>query len=161
LDFLYTFPTAIEARADGTLALDWNGRDPFAPSHPLEVNGAIAYPQLLPGAFSAEECARINALGDSRILAAAAVDQRSDLASHDYRVSQIAWIEPAADAQWLYHRLGVLFAQANAAWKQSLRWKYRNTEAASSCGLCSKLEPRERRHLGDPFAPNATLARTW
>ena len=60
------------------------------------------------------------ALGAARVNRAAAVDQRTDLASRDYRVSQIAWIEPDPDAQWLYHRLAVMFAQVNAAYRFEL-----------------------------------------
>ena len=116
MNLLYTFPAAIAHGPGGQVSLDWRGLDPFSQSPGLHVNGAVAYPQLLPGAFSADECSRIVALGESRIATGAAVDQRSDLASRDYRISDIAWIESAHDAHWLYHRLAVLFAQVNASY---------------------------------------------
>ena len=113
MKLLYSFPTVIAHGTGGQISLDWRGLDPFSQSPELHVNGAVAFPQLLPGAFSADECDRIVALGESRITTGAAVDQRSDLASRDYRISDVAWIEPAQDAHWLYHRLAVLFAQVN------------------------------------------------
>ena len=116
MNLLYTFPAAIAHGPGGQVSLDWRGLDPFSQSPGLHVNGAVAYPQLLPGAFSADECDRIVALGESRIATGAAVDQRSDLASRDYRISDIAWIESAHDAHWLYHRLAVLFAQVNVSY---------------------------------------------
>ncbi len=93
--------------------MDWGGRDPSGHDAPLSENGDISYPQVLPGAFNPAECAAIAALGETRVKAAASVDGRSDLASRDYRVSDIAWIEPAADSHWLYHRLGMLFRRVN------------------------------------------------
>lgn len=116
MNLLYLFPPSAQANNAGDLVLDWQGRNPFASSHPLESRGAIAYPQIFPGMFNAQECEAIVALGDARVKAAASVDDRSDLASRDYRVSDIAWIEPAADSEWLYHRLGSLFAQINASY---------------------------------------------
>lgn len=120
LNFLYTFPAAVARNSAGSLTLDWNGRDPYSQVHAIDANGATAFPQLLPAAFSAAECAQIIALGLSRGMTASAIDARSDLASRDYRISDIAWIAPDADAQWLYHRLAVLFAQVNAAYKFEL-----------------------------------------
>ena len=120
MDFLYLLPTAIASGADGAVTLDWGGADPYRQTRAVTPNGATAYPQLLPGALTDEECERVIALGAARVNRAAAVDQRTDLASRDYRVSQIAWIEPDPDAQWLYHRLAVMFAQVNAAYRFEL-----------------------------------------
>lgn len=116
MNLIYQFPQSTQTNPDGILVLDWDGRDPFAQSAPLQDNPALAYPQILPGAFSAQECATIAGLGEARVKGAASVDDRSDLASRDYRISDIAWIEPAQDTHWLYHRLAVLFAQVNRAY---------------------------------------------
>jgi PKHD-type hydroxylase len=116
VNLIYQFPQSTQTNPDGILVLDWDGRDPFAQSAPLQDNPALAYPQILPGAFSAQECATIAGLGEARVKGAASVDDRSDLASRDYRISDIAWIEPAQDTHWLYHRLAVLFAQVNRAY---------------------------------------------
>lgn len=121
MEMLYTFPQRISSRASGELELDWGGGDPFRGSADIAVNDATAFPQTIPGAFSADECAAIVQLGAARIRQPAAVDDRSDLASRDFRLSDIAWIEPAADAHWLYHRLGVLFGRANAAYGFDIR----------------------------------------
>lgn len=115
MNLIYQFPQSIQSGPDGSLVLDWGGADPFGSggaAH-LRENAAIAYPQILPAAFSAQECAAITALGEARVKRAASVDDRSDLASRDYRISDIAWIEPAEDSHWLYHRLAALFRRVN------------------------------------------------
>jgi len=116
VNLIYQFPQSVQSTPAGGIVLDWNGRDPFGQSHPLESNGSIAYPQVFPDAFTVEECAAITALGEARVKAAATVDERSDLASRDYRISDIAWIEPAADSHWLYHRLGLMFRRINESY---------------------------------------------
>jgi PKHD-type hydroxylase len=93
----------------------------IANSQDIEPNSAIAYPQILPAGFSTEECARIVALGEQRAKRRASVDDRSDLASRDYRVSEIAWIKPDPDALWLYERISALFLRVNAAYRFDLR----------------------------------------
>ena len=120
MQFLYTFPARSAPDPQGAITLDWGGRDPYRQSHSIAVNGATAFPQLPPGAFSAAECAQVIALGETRLKTAATVVQRSDLASRDNRVSDIAWIAPDADAQWLFHRLALLFTQVNASYKFEL-----------------------------------------
>ena len=116
MHLLYSFPAKIEPQPGGAAALDWAGREPFHQDHALQENAAVAFPQVLPAALTAAECSAVVALGEARVKRAASVDGRSDLASRDYRVSEIAWIEPDADAHWLYHRLGVMFLQINASY---------------------------------------------
>ena len=120
MDFLYTFPAFSAPDSQGAIALDWDGRDPYRQAHPIAANGATAFPQLLPDAFSAAERAQLIALGEARLKTVATVDQRSDLASRDYRVSDIARIAPDADVQWLLHRLALLFTQVNASYRFEL-----------------------------------------
>ena len=116
MDLLYTFPSRIDTEPNGAARLDWGGQAPFHQHHVLHENAAVAFPQVLPSALTAAECSAVVALGEARVKRAAGVDGRSDLASRDYRVSEIAWIEPDADAHWLYHRLGVMFRQINASY---------------------------------------------
>ena len=116
MHLLYTFPAKIELQPGGATALDWAGCEPFHQDLALVENAALPFPQVLPTALSATECAAIVALGEARVMRAAGVDSRSDLASRDYRVSEIAWIEPDADAHRLYHRLGVMFLQINPSY---------------------------------------------
>jgi len=113
---IYRFPESAASAPDGGTVLDFGGRDPFAAGETLTEHGAIAFPQILPGAFSAAECAAITALGETRVKAAATVGGRTDLATRDYRVSEISWIEPAIDAHWLYHKLGLLFRNLGAGY---------------------------------------------
>ena len=116
MNLIYSFPQSVQTNAQGDQILDWGGRNPFAQEADLQANGSVAYPQIFAGAFHPEECARIVRLGEERVKAAAAVDERSDLASRDYRISDIAWIEPAEDTQWLYHRLGMMFKNINQSY---------------------------------------------
>ena len=83
MDFLYTFPAVSAPDPHGAITLDWGGHDPCRQSHPIAANGATAFPQLLPGALSAAECAQVIALGEARLKRAATVDQRSGVASRD------------------------------------------------------------------------------
>jgi PKHD-type hydroxylase len=116
MNLIYLFPESMETTPDGTLVLDWDGRDPFSQALPLAGNGWVTHPQVLPAAFTAAECAAITALGEARAKVGASVDDRSDLASRDYRISDIAWIEPAPDSHWLYHRLALLFRRLNESY---------------------------------------------
>lgn len=117
---LYSFPDRIVPGAGGAATLDWGGRDPFSPAAEFRPNDAISFPRVRPGAFSAAECDAVIALGEARARRAATVDGRDDLSSRDYRVSSIAWIEPDPDAHWLFHRLAMLFADANADYRFDL-----------------------------------------
>lgn len=116
MDFLYLFPTSIDQGTDGNLSLSWGGGDPFRQKRDVQARPAISNPLVVPGALGPDECDRVVELGARRVRRKGGVDERADLESRDYRVSDISWIEPDADAQWLYHRLAVLFAQANAAY---------------------------------------------
>jgi PKHD-type hydroxylase len=49
------------------------------------------------------------ALGEARPRMAG----RVEVGAEAYRASHIAWIEPSTEAQWLFHRVGMLFALAN------------------------------------------------
>lgn len=116
MQLLYLFPRNITRGADGSVGLDWGGAVPFRQACDLEQREAVANPLIVPGALAPAECEQVIALGEARVRQGAAVDRRSDLESRDYRISDIAWIEPDADAQWLYHRLALLFAHANASY---------------------------------------------
>jgi PKHD-type hydroxylase len=116
MNLAYLFPRRMERNADGSVVLDWGGQSPFGAPYPLQENEALAFPRVLPDCLSIEECDQIVALGEKRLKSAASVEGRSDLQSRDYRVSDICWIEPAEDAQWLYHRLGMLFSYVNEAY---------------------------------------------
>src|SRR5512141_1547456 len=108
--FSYVFPDSIASEAKGALSLHWAPPGgPFAAERALAFNDALPTLQLLPGAFTPEECRAVIALGDAQNSAAA----RVELGADTYRVSKIVWIEPGEATHWIYHRLGVLFAQAN------------------------------------------------
>ena len=108
--FSYLFPHSIGTDARGALSLHWSGApDPFGAERAIVLNDALPTLQLLRGSFNPAECAAIVALGDS----ASGTAGRVELGADAYRVSKIVWIEPAPETHWIYHRLGVLFAQAN------------------------------------------------
>ncbi len=108
--FSYLFPDSIATDAKGALSLQWAPPAvPFGAERGLAVNDALATLQLLPGAFSPDECRAIVALGDER----SATAGRVEIGADTYRVSKIVWIEPAEATHWIYHRMGAMFAQAN------------------------------------------------
>jgi PKHD-type hydroxylase len=107
--FAYTFPS-IERGAAGQLALAWQaGTQPFNAEFELDTSPSLHLIRSLAGAFSADECRRIAALGSAR----PKMDGTTDDHRERYRASEVAWIEPAADAHWLYHKLAVLFSDVN------------------------------------------------
>lgn len=113
---VYLLPESTDAGADGKLILRWPGNaDPFAATAPIEENPAQATVQVVPRAFSPAECARIAALGDAGTKLAGQVTKGAE-----YRDSEITWIEPSGASHWLYHRIGLLFLQANRAYRFAL-----------------------------------------
>ena len=108
-EFVYLLPSSLETGADGTAALAWpTGSAPFGGCADVGENNALQTIQLRPGALSADECRQVIAVGENLPRAAGRVELGDDA----YRVSHIAWIEPAPQTHWLFHRLGVLFLQA-------------------------------------------------
>jgi PKHD-type hydroxylase len=109
---LYLFPERIETAPGAARELRWPaGVDPFGGGRPVELNSALNEVYVLPGALTPEECARAQALGEARDAQRASIDRGHVV---EYRASTVAWIEPHDDAHWLYHRLAMLFVQANA-----------------------------------------------
>lgn len=106
----YLFPDSIATDAKGALSLQWApAGGPFGAERALALNDALATLQSLPGAFSPDECRAIVALGDAR----SATAGRVEIGADTYRVSKIVWLEPGEATHWIYHRIGVMFAQAN------------------------------------------------
>ena len=109
---VYTFPSRVET-SGGALSLSWApGENAFAASRTLAHNDALQTVRLRPAALSAEECARVIALGEAQPRR----DGRVELGADAYRVSHIAWLEPGPDTHWLYHKLGALFLEAGRAY---------------------------------------------
>ena len=109
--FIYLFPEQIRQNEQGVLTLDWGAETtPFLRERNLEYNPGANEIALRHKALSASECARVIALGEARAAVAAALERGHAV---EYRASTIRWIEPDDDAQWLYHRLGILFREVN------------------------------------------------
>lgn len=107
--FAYMFPS-IERDAAGQLALAWAaGARPFDAQVDLDTNPSLHLIRSMAGAFSADECRRIAGLGNAR----PAMDGKTEDHRERYRASEVVWIEPGADAHWLYHKLAVLFSDVN------------------------------------------------
>ncbi len=107
--FVYAFPERLDADENGALALHWApGTEPFGHRQALHLNDALQTIQLYPGALSPEECRAVIAIGE----ATPRTDGRVELGDAAYRVSHIAWLEPAPQTHWLFHKLGALFSQA-------------------------------------------------
>jgi PKHD-type hydroxylase len=112
-DFLYVFPSAISTGADGALSLQWSDTGgAFGRSRALPVNASLPTIQWHQSALSPAECREVVALGERL----PRTDGRVELGHDAYRVSHIAWIEPLPDNHWLFHRLAVLFAEANRSY---------------------------------------------
>ncbi|MBE0613930.1 MAG: 2OG-Fe(II) oxygenase [Burkholderiales bacterium] len=109
--FSYLFPESVAAGAGGAVSLQWAATvgNPFEAERALAFNDALPTLQLLRGVFDPAECGAIIALGNGLDGTAGRVEIGADT----YRVSKIVWIEPGEATHWIYHRLGVMFAQAN------------------------------------------------
>lgn len=108
--FAYTFPS-IGRDSAGRIALTWDaGAPPFHADMDLDTNPSLHLIRSMAGAFSADECRRIIALGNALPTMVGKTEDHRER----YRASEVVWIEPDADAHWLYHKLGVLFNEVNA-----------------------------------------------
>lgn len=109
-EYLYLFPSAIGNDANGALTLQWpDAGGAFGQTRPLATNDSLPTIQWHPGALSPDECRAVTEMGERL----PRTDGRVELGPETYRVSHIAWVEPQPENHWLYHRLAVLFAQAN------------------------------------------------
>lgn len=115
---LYLFPERVETTASGALELHWRaGAKPFSDGSSIAFHSAVNEVLVLPAALSADECGRAQALGDARSAVQASVERGHAV---DYRASTIAWIEPQQEAHWLYHRVAMLFLEANRKYRFDL-----------------------------------------
>lgn len=115
--FAYLLPELEDSGAGGKSVLRWGGgQDPFSAERRLDENPSLATAQIVPGAFSAEECARITAIGTAGTPVAGSVEKGYEAA----RVSEVAWIEPSPSVHWIYHRIGALIAAANRRYRFDL-----------------------------------------
>jgi PKHD-type hydroxylase len=115
---LYLFPERIEKTASGKPALRWaQGAKPFGSSTQVDANSAVHEVLVMPQVFTAGECQRVRALGDALQPVTAQLERGN---AAEYRTSAVAWIEPQPEAHWLYHRLGMLFLEANRRYRFEL-----------------------------------------
>jgi PKHD-type hydroxylase len=110
LPLQYRFPESIEISAQGVGSLAWRpGEGPFGQSMAQPFKPAVSAVHCLLHALSPQECEAVVAHGRSR----PGMAGRVELGADSYRVSHIAWIERDPAIEWLFHRLGALFRQAN------------------------------------------------
>src|SRR5438552_3536066 len=115
---LYLFPERIETTAAGKPVLRWaQGAKPFGSGAQVAANSAVHEVLVMPEAFTAEECRRVRELGEALPPVMAQLERGN---AAQYRTSVIAWIEPQPEAHWLYHRLGLLFLEANRRYRFEL-----------------------------------------
>jgi PKHD-type hydroxylase len=106
---LYCFPTDVDVDPAGVGSLSWPpGLGPFSSALTAEPNPMISSVYWQPAVLTPEECQAVIALGGQLPRMAG----RVELGHEAYRVSHIAWIEPTQEHHWLYHKLGVLFMNA-------------------------------------------------
>lgn len=108
---IYRLPERFETGPDGAGRLVWGpGSGPFeALERAFAMVPGVNGIEVRKGLFSAEECARIIAAGE-----ASAPAPGDATGGSRYRVSRIGWLQPTPGNLWVFHRLGVLFALANA-----------------------------------------------
>jgi PKHD-type hydroxylase len=115
---LYLFPERIETTAAGKPVLRWaQGAKPFGSGAQVAANSAVHEVLVMPEAFTPEECRRVRELGEALPPVTAQLERGN---AAQYRTSAIAWIEPQPEAHWLYHRLGMLFLDANRRYRFEL-----------------------------------------
>jgi PKHD-type hydroxylase len=115
---LYQFPERLEKTASGKPALLWpDGAQPFGAAVQIGENSAVHEVVLIPEALTDEERRRVRELGEALQPVTAQLERGN---AAEYRASTIAWIEPRPEAHWLYHRLGMLFLEANRRYRFEL-----------------------------------------
>lgn len=111
--FSYVFPASIDRSPAGKATFRWDAPgSPFGAELSLDTRPAQTSVQVMPGAFTDLECDRIVRLGES----GARVSGEVEKGYAGMRVSELTWIDPDPEAQWLYHRIGMLVLRANEAY---------------------------------------------
>lgn len=112
LTLQYLLPTGIEEAGDGVgSTLVWpTGLGPFGQMRDMTLNETLSSVVCIPNVLSREECEAVVAAGKALPRMAG----RVELGADTYRVSHIAWMEPAASNHWLYHKIGAFFYQVNS-----------------------------------------------
>lgn len=110
IDWIYKFPTEISIDSHGVASMQWtDAGGAFGQRDELTTMPNIATARGFPNAFTSAECAIVRSMGEALPRSNGRVEVGDEL----YRVSHIAWITPNEENHWLFHKLGVLFAQAN------------------------------------------------
>ncbi|MFO1319872.1 MAG: 2OG-Fe(II) oxygenase [Burkholderiales bacterium] len=114
--FVYLFPDRIESATGAGATLKWpEGVTPFHATRDLVTNPYVRSLYIVADAFTPDECGQIVALGAAHRETAAVYN-----ADRSERDSVISWLEPRPETHWLYHRLAVLFRDANRQYDYSL-----------------------------------------
>lgn len=114
--FVYLFPEEVESAPGTGATLKWSpGVSPFNSPHALRINPSVRSLYVVDDAFTPEECGQIVSLGAPRREVAAVYE-----GPETDRNSVIAWLEPQPEAHWIYHRLAVMFRDANRQYGYSL-----------------------------------------
>ena len=109
LPLVYRFPTGVTVDA-GVGSLAWPpGEGPFGQALQADPNGGVSSVHWQPNALSPEECATVIDLAATLPSVAGQVELGADT----HRVGRVAWIEPGEGHDWLFHKIGALFAQVN------------------------------------------------
>jgi len=91
---------------------------PIKDFNELEENNDLAFPSVLPGLFTQEECARFIELGKQfeahQANVGSVLRQNEDLS---YRNSKIRWMGMDEQTQWIYQRIIQPYRQANQFYK--------------------------------------------
>ena len=107
---VYAVPERIDRDDNGQASLHWAlPGAPFNAQAAWVENASLCTVQVIPGAFSAKQCERMLDLGAQAGFEPASVEKGEG----DLRRSRIAWVQPSESSEPFYHRVGLLFHQAN------------------------------------------------
>lgn len=107
---VYAIPERIDRDDKGQASLHWDlPGAPFNAQAAWVENPSLCTVQVIPGAFSAKQCERMLDLGAQAGFEPARVEKGDG----DLRLSKVSWIQPSESSESFYHRVGLLFHQAN------------------------------------------------
>lgn len=93
------------------------------------TNDGIAYPQIVPGFLSPEECERIIAL--SKTLETADSKITSDGKNSDYRKSDVCWLFPYPETAWVFDHIERAIKGANKIFNFELFGFFQGAQVAA------------------------------
>lgn len=114
---VYALPDRVDLDERGQAVMRWGAPGaPFEASAAWSENPSLCVVRVIPGAFSSTACAAILELGRRTGGVPAGVEEGDQA----YRESEVTWIQPSSESAAFYHRVALLFHQANQGYRFAL-----------------------------------------